>query len=160
MDWFIGDRHHRQELSRLSRLMGLDCGKPRQVPTREEARYSGSWFDPSHNGEGYVIEVLDDARVLVYWFTYGPDGSRRWFVGVDETDDGKIAFAQMLSTHGGIFGPDYDPDSVEILDWGTLELDINCDGGTARYSSLEPAFGSGELDIVRLTLIDGLPCDS
>ena len=160
MDWFIGDRHHRQELSRLNRLMGLDCGKPRQVPTREEARYSGSWFDPSHNGEGYVIEVLDDARVLVYWFTYGPDGSRRWFVGVDETDDGKIAFAQMLSTHGGIFGPDYDPDSVEILDWGTLELDINCDGGTARYSSLEPAFGSGELDIVRLTLIDGLPCDS
>ena len=41
-------------------------------------RYSGSWFDPTHDGEGYVVEVLDDNRATVYWFTYDSEGNERW----------------------------------------------------------------------------------
>ncbi|MDX1557187.1 MAG: S41 family peptidase, partial [Xanthomonadales bacterium] len=34
------------------------------------AAMSGSWFAPDHDGEGFLLEILDDERALVYWFTY------------------------------------------------------------------------------------------
>ena len=42
--------------------------------------------------------------------------------------------------------------------WGSLELDIDCDGGTAHYDSSEQGLGSGELKVIRLSELDGLPC--
>jgi hypothetical protein len=94
----------------------------------------------------------------VYWFSYGPDGDRRWFYGVGEVREGKLVVDEMLTTSGGIFGPGYNPESVTGAAWGSLELDIDCDGGTARYSSTEEGFGTGELNVIRLSKLDGLPC--
>lgn len=159
MDWHIGNQRGRQELKRLSSIMGLDCGPPRAAPVREEALYSGAWFDPSHNGEGYVVEVLWDGRVIVYWFSFGPDGARRWFVGIGAIVNGKLVFDDMLTTRGGIFGDDFDPDLVERLPWGSLELDVTCEDGTATYDSTEEGFGSGVLNITKLTNLIGFTCD-
>jgi len=64
----------------------------------------------------------------------------------------------MLTSSGGIFGPDFDPTTVEFTHWGTLELDLGCNSGTATYSSTEAGFGSGTLNIIRLTNIDELLC--
>ena len=64
----------------------------------------------------------------------------------------------MLTSSGGIFGPEFNPDDVDFKSWGSLELDLTCDGGTATYSSTEEGFGSGVLNVVRLTNIDQLPC--
>jgi hypothetical protein len=158
MDWRIGNRQGRQTLIRLTRLMGLDCGQPMLAPIPEEARFSGSWFDPTHNGEGFLVEVLANGQVVVYWFSYGPDGNRRWFFGVGEIIDGKLVVTDMLTTSGGIFGDDFDPATVESLPWGTLELDITCAGGTATYTSTEEGFGSGQLNVIQLTSMDGLEC--
>ena len=58
----------------------------------------------------------------------------------------------------GVFGPEFDPDSVEFTPWGTLELDLNCESGSATYDSTEDGFGSGILSVVRLTSIDQLDC--
>jgi hypothetical protein len=63
-----------------------------------------------------------------------------------------------MTTSGGIFGPDFDPDLVEYKPWGTLELNLDCTGGTATYTSSEEGFGSGTLNVVRLTSIDQLGC--
>ena len=160
MDWHIGNRKGRQRLNRITRIMGLDCGFPRLGPIREEAPLSGAWFDPTHNGEGFTVEVLDNDLVVVYWFSFGPDGSRRWYFGVGEIRNGKLVFEDMLTTKGGIFGDDFDPATVETLPWGSLELDITCDGGTATYASTEEGFGSGVLNVVQLTSMDGLECDT
>jgi hypothetical protein len=158
MDWFIDDHHDRQELVRLSSIMGLDCGVPLMAPEREEARLSGSWFDPSHDGEGYIVEVLNNGMALVYWFSYDPQGKRRWFYGVGEIREGKLVFEDMQTTEGGIFGPDFDPETVTGRHWGTLELDIDCSGGTASYSSTEEGFGAGQLNVIRLSSLAGLDC--
>ncbi len=48
--------------------------------------------------------------------------------------------------------------TVEYTPWGTLELDLDCEGGTATYNSTEAGFGSGTLNVVRLTNIDQLGC--
>jgi hypothetical protein len=158
MDWHIGNRRGRQNLSRITRLMGLDCGQPRAAPDREEARYSGSWYDRTHAGEGFTVQVLDDGTILVYWFSFGPDGQRRWFFGAGEIADGKLRVDNMMTTRGGIFGAPFDPAAVEEVSWGSLELEVSCDGGTATYASSEAGFGSGQLNIVKLTSMDGLEC--
>jgi hypothetical protein len=163
MDWTLAaehskERHGRQELSRLSQVMGVDCGRPVGVAERKEAGLSGSWYDPSHAGEGYTLQVLSDGRVLVYWFSFDPQGERRWFFGVGAIENGRLVFGDMLTTQGGIFGGKFDPKQVRGLPWGRLELDIGCDGGRARYESSEAGFGSGELNLVRLSSLDGLDC--
>ena len=158
MSYQIGAQHGRMQILRITRLMGLDCGTLQLAPISEVALLSGSWFDPSHAGEGYNVEVLVDSRVIVYWFSYDPEGKRRWFFGIGEIREGKLAFDNMLTTSGGIFGPDFDPTTVELKPWGSLELDLTCEGGTATYSSTEEGFGDGVLNDQRLTNIDTLPC--
>jgi len=164
MDWLIdkdgnGRRHGRMNLKRLSRVMGIDCGMVLLPPEIAAGRLSGSWYDLTHSGEGYVLEVLIDQRVLVYWFSYDPQGNRRWFYGVGKIQGSKIVFNNMATTHGGIFGAGFDPDQVVIDPWGTLELELACSSGTARFTPSEAGFPAGTLNLKRLTLLDGLSCD-
>ena len=158
MSYRIGSQHGRMELYRITRLMGIDCGKVLLPPERPEGVLSGSWYDPTHNGEGYNVEVLINGQVVVYWFSYDPEGNRRWFFGLGDIVEGKLVFDDILTSSGGIFGPDFNPDLVKFEPWGTLELDLTCEGGTATYKSTEEGFGSGTLNVVRLTNIDQLPC--
>jgi len=162
MEWELQDgtiyRHGRLNLRRLTTLMGFDCGRSPLGPISEEARLSGSWFDPSHAGEGYSLEVLRDGRALVYWFSFDSSGNRRWFFGLGDVIDGKFVFDDMLTTSDGMFGEWFDPDAVQESSWGTLELDIRCDGGTASFTPAEPGFPPGSLNLVRLTTLDGPSC--
>jgi hypothetical protein len=165
MDWTINQdgnvpRHGRQNLQRISRVMGVDCGPPILAPEVEQSRLSGSWYDPTHSGEGYVLEVLIDRRVLVYWFSFDPQGNRRWFFGVGEIQGDKLVFEEMFTTSGGIFGDDFDPEQVEVDPWGSLELELECESGTARFVPTEDGFLPGTLDLTRLTILQGLSCDS
>lgn len=158
MSYRIGNQRGRMQLFRITRLMGLDCGNPAPPITNDAAYLSGSWADPTHDGEGYNIEVLENGQVVIYWFSYDPDGNRRWFFGVGEIQDGKLMFDNMQTSSGGIFGQNFDPLLVDYAAWGTLELDLDCLGGTATYTSTEPGFGSGTLNVQRLTSIDQLEC--
>ena len=164
MDWLIdkdGDsrRHGRMNLHRLTRVMGIDCGMLSLPPEIAAGRLSGSWYDFTHSGEGYVLEVLIDRRVLVYWFSYDPQGERRWFYGIGKIEGDKIVFNDMRTTSGGIFGAGFDPDQVVDDPWGTLELELDCASGTARFTPTEAGFPAGTLNLNRLTLLDGLSCD-
>jgi hypothetical protein len=158
MSYQIGTQHGRMQLSRLTRVMGVDCGNTQLPPLHEVAYLSGSWYDPTHSGEGYNVEVMVDGRVVVYWFSYDPAGKRRWFFGLGEVRDSKLVFDDIQTSSGPVFGPDFDPQAVVYAPWGSLELDLGCEGGTATYSSSEEGFGSGTLNVVRLTNIDQLAC--
>ncbi len=158
MKWQIGTQRGRMNLTRLSRLMGVDCGNILLPPILIQALLSGSWYDPSHNGEGYTLEVLFDQRLLVYWFGFGPNGERRWFFGIGSINGEVLEFPEMLTSRGGVFGPGFDPGAVEILPWGALELEIDCDGGEARFVPTEDGFAPGTLDLIRLSSIQDLEC--
>jgi hypothetical protein len=164
MEWLIdkdgnGWRHGRLNLQRITSLMGLECGNAALPPEIDAGLLSGSWYDPSHSGEGYVLEVLADQQVLVYWFSFDPSGSRRWFFGMGEIQESRLVFDNMLTTHGGIFGADFDPEMVEIEPWGALELELECASGIARFTPTEAGFPVGTLDLTRLTFLDGLSCE-
>jgi hypothetical protein len=153
-------RSGRANLTRLTTIMGLNCGVPFAMgaPIRQEAQYSGSWTDRNHPGEGFALQVLRDARVAVYWFGFDTDGNRRWFFGVGEPAGGVIRFDDMMSARGGRFGSETKPDTWEVFPWGSLTLELNCDGGKATYEPTEPGFPPGEQQLIQLTSLPGLEC--
>jgi hypothetical protein len=153
-----GWRHGRMQLERITSVMGLECGQEPQQSQIEEGGLSGSWYDPAHDGEGYVLEILANQRAIVYWFSYDTQANRRWFFGVGRIEDDSIVFNNMRTTRGGLFGPDFDPLSVEKYPWGTLELELECNAGVATFTSSEPGFPAGTLNLERLTALDGLSC--
>lgn len=151
-------RSGRMNVSRLTQVMGFPCAGGPEPPLTAEMNLSGSWYDPNRSGEGLTIEVLSNQQVLAFFFSYDTHGARRWFFGTGEFEEGKIVFPEMFTTQGGIFGAGFDPEAVEVNDWGTMELDLECKGGVARFTPTETGFARGELSLSRLTLLDGLDC--
>ena len=50
---------------------------------------SGLWYDPSHDGEGWDIQILDQNSAFVTWYTYDGNGRHRNVHGrPDESADG------------------------------------------------------------------------
>jgi hypothetical protein len=99
-------------------VMGLGCDSPQAPPVLPEVRLSGTWADPTRASEGYSLEVLNDGRVLVYWFSFGPQSERRWFYNVGEIQGNKLVFDNLLTTHGPIFGDKNPLQSLVQTPWG------------------------------------------
>jgi len=119
---------------------------------------SGAWYDPSHNGEGYFLQILDDSQAVAFWFSYDKNGNQFWMFGVGDIEGSKITFSNLQSARGGKFGPDFNPEDVEFPHWGTLEFDFSsCDAASVEYSG-PSEFGTGTLDVTRLTILWGLDC--
>lgn len=126
------------------------------------AGHSGNFFVPSRSGEGWLLEILDEATAAISWFTYPPEGADReqaWMVGVGDIEGNRIVFDELLETRGGPFGPDFDPADLEMMEWGRLELEFSsCNDGTVRYDSEDGAWGVGQHRFTRLIEIEGRPC--
>jgi len=133
-----------------------------QHETVDAYRFSGSWYDPERPGEGFIVEVLEPAEpqgkeetVVIFWFTYTPDGRQAWMVGSGLLDNG-VAEVAFEITGGASFGADFDAQQVVRKEWGSLRLEfLNCDDAQAQYAG---NFGSGQLRLKRLTTIHGLGC--
>jgi hypothetical protein len=122
---------------------------------------SGSWFDPARNGEGFVVQVIGGGQAVVTWFTYPPageEGGQAWMIGSGAIDGDRIVIGEMLRPNGTVFGPGFDPADVVREPWGSLEiLFSDCSHATASWDG-PPAFGSGSMDLVRLSTIDDIDC--
>ena len=121
---------------------------------------SGNWFAPEHDGEGFVLEVLNDITAVIYWFTYAPsEGKQLWMIGVGEIAGDEIRFADVIQPFGASFGNEFDPDDVNLPSWGDLTLRFSdCNSAVASYSGPDE-FGANFLSVIRLTGHVGAECD-
>jgi hypothetical protein len=164
-------------MKRLSRMDGLDCFSPvadaskfkapdPADPADDEADFglaamavSGSFFQPERDGEGWLMENLGDNRALAYWFTFSPDGTPAWLLGIGVINQSDVQFDDMLAFSGGRFGAAFNPDDVHFESWGRLNLFFDdCDNGTISYDALDDTWGEGEIPVIRLTSIAGTDC--
>ncbi len=130
----------------------------------DSQKFSGSWFVPDRSGGGLIIEILDRAgpngeeqAVVVFWFTYTPNGRQAWMVGNGGITGG-VAEVEFEMTDGAAFGADFDPQNVSRKTWGSMRFDfLNCSRAQAEYAG---EHGSGQLTLTRLTAIHGLDCDA
>jgi hypothetical protein len=142
--------------------MSLDCetnGGGGGFPVDE--KISGTWFDPSHDGEGWKIEIINDTTAVIYWFTYPPPGAnlgkQSWMVAVGTIDGDTITVDEVTITGGPSFGPNFDPNAVDRDNWGSFSMTFSgMDAGSMTYDGGPAGFGTGTFNLARLTGISAL----
>lgn len=144
-------------LTRLTKLSGLDCNS--SASSTSASVLTGSWYDRTHSGEGLAVEIHDDGNALAYWFSFDNQGNQSWFIGVGSHQDNVIDISEMLTTSGGRFGPEFNPDDVEITPWGSIRIELDCDFGKLDYESEIPIYGSGKQTLSRLTKVGTTICE-
>jgi len=149
----------------LTRLAGSTCHN--QHP---DQWISGAWYNPERDGEGFVVEVNEDGRVIVYWFTFTPNdsGEQAWLIGertgtiLSDPPGTDIALVfNLLQPTGSVLGPDFEPEAIERDEWGELIMSFSDDQltGSIQYTSNDPAYGSGSYPIERLARPRLVTCD-
>ena len=139
----------RLDYQRLTELAGTSCDNQNAGQV-----YSGAWYNPQADGEGLIIEVLPDDRAVVYWFTYAADGSgeQAWMTGWAPLSPSGMTFDSLVQPVGASYGPDFDPDDVERIDWGELRIEFHDnESGHVYFESQLENFGSGDYPIEKLT---------
>lgn len=144
-------------LTRLTRTLTLNCDGDADIPDAR-AQQSGSWFDPTHDGEGYSLQWMNDGRAVLTWFTYDPQGQQFWMIGVGDKIGDELVFKELTATFGARFGTAFRSEDVVRFNWGGLRLGLGCDDAWARYQALSPDFGSGRFNLRRLTRLASLNC--
>lgn len=130
--------------------------------------FTGQWYDPEQSGHGLLLEVVPDAasggnRLVAFWFTYAPLGEvdapqQAWLLGVGPID-GDIAIVDTSITSGASWIPNFNHDDVVFDSWGTMAFTFtDCNHGRVDFDSGLPGYGSGHMDLVRLTQPTGLTC--
>ncbi len=118
--------------------------------------FSGSWYDKSHDGEGWLIDITSSNQGVITWYTYDGEGNQIWLVGAGVIEGNTITIDDLQITSGGIFGPMFDSSEVERARWGSLVVDfIDCNSANFTYKSTA---GTGLLNATRLTALSGLGC--
>ncbi|TVQ33451.1 MAG: hypothetical protein EA370_11755 [Wenzhouxiangella sp.] len=123
-----------------------------------DADLTGNWASPGQSGHGLQIEVLPDGRAVVAWYVYDAFGQPLWLFG-EGLIQGSGFRADLDQRSGARFPPDFDPDDVIAERWGWLEFEqTGCNAAEINWQPADPAYGSGSLNLVRVTRIDSLGC--
>ena len=132
-----------------------EADEPEPEPFLITFGITGSWFDPTQNGQGFSLEVVPASGVLVaYWFTFPPLGvakgelpNQMWLQGSGPID-GDTAVVTFQLPVGGAFDT---PGGVEREDWGTATFTFSdCNTGMASYQSVDGK-ATGAVPLVRIT---------
>ncbi len=131
-----------------------DLGNPFVI----EAGTTAAWFDADRNGEGFLFEVLSNDRVNVYWFTYDTAGRPRWLIGNGNIEANRVLIESFLEPSSGTpFGPNFDPDEIELQAAGWSEfIFAGCDSGAVSFKRDGQRKLRHQLD--RLTNVSGASC--
>lgn len=119
---------------------------------------SGNWFNPAQSGHGLQIEVVDLSQAVVAWYTFDPDGNPLWLFGVGEIHGDTIT-AELRQFSGTGFPPDFDSEDIVGEDWGEVRFrQTGCDTATVAYEPVDERFVADQLELQRLTRMDGVSC--
>lgn len=133
---------------------------------------SGSWYDPSNPGHGFMMQEVgpaegsDSDRLYVIWNTYDRVGNQAWIFGVGEIVGSSVfidASTAAVVTDGGSFPPTFSESErgLEVFPWGELVFDFSsCNSGEVTFDTGYPGFSaSGTISLTRLSKIKGQSCD-
>lgn len=137
-------------------------GNPVDPESVIQAGHSGTYDAPGRDGEGFIVEVLDDERAVVLWFTYPPAesdaGVQAWLGGVGEIQGNRIVVEDATIANGAVFGNDFDSDDVQRTPWGRLEMQFSdCDNAQVNYQG-PTEYGDGTRTVRRISSITRLDC--
>ena len=119
--------------------------------------YTGAWYDPAQAGHGIFLDQLADGRLVAWWFTFDPNGAQAWFGGVGQIN-GTTAVVAVVRTQGTRFIPNFVSSDAVNTPIGTLTFNFTgCGSGRVDFA-LDSEFGTGFMNISRLTTPVGVSC--
>ncbi len=123
------------------------------------AEATGTWFDPAEPGQGLLLEALSGNRLLAEWFAFDPAGTQQaWFLGVGSYSGSEATISSVEQPTGGRWIPNFDRSRIVNGAWGSLKFTFtDCNHATVDFDSVN-GFGSGSLNLVRLTRPAGSSC--
>lgn len=134
---------------------------------------SSAYYDPAHNGEGFLLEVYDNPggttrTVFAAWYTYDTLGIPFWLTAQGTVQYGSNALtgAPVYYFTDGGFAGNFGGTST-IHNWGTMsmswancnELKFTYNGATDPTVVADGPSGSGTRTWVRISDINGLNCE-
>ena len=127
--------------------------------TGTSSDYSGPWFDPTLDGEGYLV-FQTPAGWLIYFFGYSSDQQFLWLtsdlVTLDDLQLGEAFELPMLIGEPGTFTAP--TPSSELKPYGTLS--VTFDSCTTGVFVLDGLDGVKTSNMVKIIGVDGTDCDA
>lgn len=154
---FFAVKTGRHDLVPLTRLAGTTCDN-----RQPNEWISGAWYNPEANGEGFVVEVIEDGRGVVYWFTYQPysSGRQAWMMGDGHFEGQTLIIDNLVQPVGTRFGRDFAIGEIDFARWGRLEIEFDDDlNGHVWFESELAGYGTGNYPIERLARPMLAECD-
>ncbi|MEE9413131.1 MAG: spondin domain-containing protein [Methylococcales bacterium] len=117
--------------------------------------FSGLWYDPLRDGEGFLMAVSGDVNPVatLTWYTFSTDGTGQqvWIIGTAPIL-GETAIFEMFRAEGATFGAGFSSADVNNPYWGQIHVDFsNCNHIIATYDAQVSDFGTGTMNLQRLT---------
>ncbi len=117
--------------------------------------FSGAWYDPERNGEGFLLAVSGDDNPVatLTWYTYTNDasGNQLWIIGTAPVL-GETAIFEMFRSEGATFGTEFSSADVNKPYWGQMRVDFSdCNTIKATYNADVSGYGQGTVNLQRLT---------
>ena len=130
--------------------------------------HAGGWVDPDQPFHGMFIEVIVDHNsptrlsVVIAWFAY-INGAQTWIIGIGnvvQNGADQVANLSAFIYEGNDFPPLYDPSQTVEITWGSMTIEFDgCDKALFTWNSSLAGYGSGEINLERLTTIADSFCN-
>lgn len=142
-----------RRLAQARGVAGQHCGDAESSSAGGIAALSGSWYDPQRPGQGAALNIAADGSAHLVLMGYDPGhGEPVWLQAGGRIDFlGRARFERVQRVRG----PNFDRGAGGVLqvdEWGRVEIDFpDCEHAVLRYRGHEPAWGSGRVELQRLT---------
>lgn len=150
----------RRTLQRLSRVGSARCpGDPVVAQPSPWVRASGAWYEAGQAGRGVFLQVQDDGRAFLVWFSFRPDGEPAWIIGEGHAEGAELVFPTLTRPVGTRFGADFNAAQIRYEPWGNARLSGDgCGRLSLDYDATLQSYGKGRFDYIRLTTPQGAGC--
>lgn len=125
--------------------------------------FTGSWYNPAQNGQGWVIEVVDSDsgpdQFVVYFYGY-ENGEQLWLIGSGPGIVGNTATVDVIRTSGADWGNAFNKDDVMLDTVGSMSFEFSdCNSALVVFTPGESTgLTTFSTDMFRLTSISSLDC--
>jgi len=147
------------KVSQIVKLVGISGAGCTDGAAFADAAWSGLWYDPAKDGEGYNLLVTPVGRIL-YFYGFKGNGLRLWLISDVMTDSlavGTTVETTVYEATQGFF-PAPVPSGQSLVVWGTAKITlVDCNKITIMLTGSD---GSKTSQTVRLAGIIGLSCSS
>lgn len=156
----------------LTLVSGLATAQDDRPFIEVRGSLSGSWYDPSKDGQGFVLELSNipsGTVATIYWFTHR-NGEPYWLIGSTSYDpmmfdkDGMLLF-DMFEVAGTGFGDNFVSEDLSREIKGVIGFEFDgCNAAEAVWTPLSGSdLGSGSdglhFKLERITqTLDGISC--